>query len=100
MTQYQKILTIMCRDRHRWYYPHDFMKSGLGHLFVGYEASARLSELSKKYPYMFVERRDGKFIVRKLNPDDFQHWFSLLDSDLKSVVAKELNYYPQRASND
>lgn len=50
-----------------WWYPQDFMQEHPSHpLFVGYEASARLSELAKLYPEMIESKKDGKYTVRKL----------------------------------
>lgn len=69
MTQRQKILTVMSRNVGKWFLPHDFMKSSLGELFVGYEASARLSELARDYPDMVESERDGKYIKRRLISD-------------------------------
>lgn len=94
LTQQQKILTLMCRDKHRWFYPYDFMDKGLGDLFVGYKAGSRISELANDYPKMFQSKTEGKYVLRRLNPENFQEWFGELSKDLKQVVAKELNYYP------
>lgn len=83
----------MCRDKGRWFYPYDFMKTQLGELFVGYEAGARISELAKKYPTVITSLPDGKYFKRRLNYETIDEWFDLLDTDHKDVVAKELNYY-------
>lgn len=48
MTQQEKILKIIESDKERWWLAKDFMQPNLGELFVGYEATARLSELAKK----------------------------------------------------
>jgi hypothetical protein len=98
MTQYQKIVTIMCRDRHRWFFPYDFMNPALGDLFVGYKAPTRIAELANDYPKMFQSRTEGKYVQRRLNPNDFQEWFAELPKSLRQIVAKELDYYPQVAA--
>lgn len=66
MTQKQKILTLISKDPSAWYYPVDFMSMSLGKLFVGYEASARLSELASDFPEHIESERDGKFIKRRV----------------------------------
>ena len=50
----------------RWFYPHDFMKDDLGALFVGYEASARFSEMARMFPKAIESIRDGKYFKRRL----------------------------------
>ena len=64
MTQHEKILNIMATDPDRWWLPQDFMQPELGSNFVGYEASARLSELAKMGEV--ESRREGKYMARKL----------------------------------
>jgi len=95
-TQYQKILIQMCRHHDKWFYPYEFMGQTDPELFVGYKAPTRLNELEKEYPNLFLRKAEGKFVLRQINKAEFQNWFSKLSKDLKSVVAKELNYYPQR----
>lgn len=88
-TQQQKILTIMCQNQDRWFFPYDFMKPDLKELFVGYEASARLSELTKKYPLMFLSENAGKYIRRKLNMADYATWYHDLPHELQIVFMSE-----------
>lgn len=66
MTQHEKILKHMATEPDRWWLPQDFMRPELGELFVGYEASARLSELAKLYPDKIESRRQGKYMARRL----------------------------------
>lgn len=63
-SQTQKILNVMRTDPERWWLPHDFMDMSLGDNFVGYEASARLSELAKNGKV--ESRKEGKFLARRL----------------------------------
>lgn len=87
LTQHQKILNVMCRDKTgQWFYPYDFMKSNMGDNFVGYEASARLSELGKDYPDIFESERDGKYIRRRLRFDTLAQWLPLLPKDLRYII--------------
>lgn len=100
LTQYQKLLTIMCRDTtNKWFYPYDFMQSQLGQLFVGYKAPTRLNELEHDYPELFERQPEGKYIKRRINRSTVSQWFNGLSKDLKQVVAKELDYYPHIPGN-
>ena len=62
MTQQEKILKQMETEPDRWWLPQDFMQGG--QYFVGYEASARLSELAKAG--LVESKRQGKYMARKL----------------------------------
>jgi hypothetical protein len=62
MKQYEKILTLMeMHPEKEWWFAPDFQRAGLGELYVGYEASARISELPKVYPGMFEFKKEGKY---------------------------------------
>lgn len=92
MTQHQKILKLMFdrRDDQIWFFPYDFMPPRLpmGHpCFVGYEASARVTELAKKYPDMIASERAGKYIKRRINWEDSATWFTGLPKDLKQIMS-------------
>lgn len=101
LTQYQKIIMLMCQDKTgRWFYPYDFMRQDLGYLFVGYKAPTRLNELELDYPELFERQPEGKYIKRRINRTTVHEWFGSLSKDLKQVVAKELDYYPQRPADD
>lgn len=89
MTQYSKILKLMGRYPDRWFYPYDFMKPELGGLYVGYKAPTRISELSKEYPDMFLEKPDGKYVVRKLNLEKINLWYYTLTNTLKKALREE-----------
>lgn len=94
MTQYQKILTLMCQQPKRFFYPYDFMDRGLGHLFVGYKAPTRMNELEHDYPQLFERMVEGKYVRRRIQAETVGEWFNTLPKDLRQVVAKELDYYP------
>ena len=66
--QYQKMLNMMATDTTRYWRATDFMQQGLGDNFIGYEASARLTELIKKMPERFDVKMDGRFRTVKLLP--------------------------------
>lgn len=72
---------IQAKETQQWFYAPDFMKYSLGDLFVGYEATARLSDLVREYPFAFATKKEGKYryvrmkfesidrIIRELPPD-------------------------------
>ena len=99
MTQQEKIIITMLRGRREWWLPFDFMRTSDGELFVGYEASARLSELRKEYPDMIESKRDGKYVATRLRREAVAEWFNTLPKYLKQIVAKELDYYPHMPDN-
>jgi len=96
LTQYGKIVTLMCREKDRWFYPFAFMTPELGNLFVGYKAPTRIAELQHDYPLMFLNKTVDKYVVRKLNVERIDDWFPDIAKPLKCIVARELNYYPYK----
>jgi len=90
LTQYQKILVSMIRqEQHEWWYPYEFMRELTPELFVGYEASARLSELAKMYPTMIASERRGKYFIRRLQRENYNQFIHLLPDDLRSIFDSE-----------
>jgi hypothetical protein len=86
LTQQQKIVAQMCQSPDKkWWLPQDFMRGG--EFFVGYEASARLSELQSDYPDMFESQRNGKYIERRIKFETIGEWLSG-SGTLKAVVGK------------
>lgn len=91
LTQHQKILTLMCRHRaQEWWLPIHFMDSNLGDLFVGYEASARLSELAKDNPQMIQSLPDGRFKKRRIRFETIHAWLPLIARDLADTIRAEV----------
>lgn len=83
MKQSDIILRAMLTDKtKRWWYPVDFMQLGASN-FVGYEASARLSEIAKKYPDMLASERDGKYMKRRILWENVDTWISQLPATIK-----------------
>jgi hypothetical protein len=69
-TQVEKVIRLMAR-RHtqEWFNAIDFQKSGLEpDVFVGYEATARISDVMRQFPTLVDVKRDGKYRYIKLNP--------------------------------
>lgn len=90
MKQHEKILHIMGSGRksQAWYAPPDFMDPALDDLFVGYEASARLSELASRYPDMFESTRFDKYLHRRIKWEEIDEWLPQLPKNLREIVSK------------
>ena len=59
LTQCERILTIMLKNKEKQYWTaKDFQR---GENFIGYEASARMSDLMNMYPEILIVGRDGRF---------------------------------------
>ena len=65
MTQMDKMLKIMLENKQikKWS-AKDFQS---GKWFIGYEASARMSDLVRLYPDLFILERDGRFRILRIN---------------------------------
>lgn len=63
MRQYDIILKAMLQEDKKWI-ASDFQS---GKNFVGYEASARMSELVKMYPDLFIVSKVGRFRALEIN---------------------------------
>jgi len=67
MSQQEKILRTMIRfDKQEWWRAPDFMAPGLDDLFVGYEASPRMTEVAQEYGAVIETRKNGRFREIKL----------------------------------
>lgn len=89
MKQRDKILAYMAKQPDKWYYPYDFMPPRMemnSEYFVGYEASARLSELASEYPDMIETKQDGKYKCRRLNMRGYSYWYKQLPIELQKLV--------------
>lgn len=94
LTQHQKIVATMCKNSQKeWWLPQDFMQPG--EFFVGYEASARLSELQSENPEMFESVRSGKYMKRRICFETGKEWYSDVSADLKLMIVK---YYQKDAA--
>lgn len=86
MTQKMKIMALMCRQPNKWFYPYEFMKPGLGALYVGYKAPTRIAELHHDNPALFETKKDDKYLQRKLNVAKFSIWYESLKPEIKDIV--------------
>ena len=65
MKQCDVILKAMLTNKDVvWWYAKDFQQ---GKYFVGYEASARMSDLSNMYPKILEVGKDGRFRTLRIN---------------------------------
>lgn len=86
----------MCIDQaHKWWKASELINAGDGALYVGYEATARLSELTKIYPQMFEIKYEGRFRLARLKFEDGRQWYVKLPKDLQLVFRK---YYKKESN--
>ena len=65
MTQCEKILKAMLENKNiKEWNAKDFQS---GEYFVGYEASARMSDLTNMYPDLFIIGKQGRFRTLAIN---------------------------------
>ena len=64
-SQYDIILIAMLKNRNKKVWTAKDFQSGT--YFVGYEATARMSELMWKYPDLFIVGKDGRFRTLEIN---------------------------------
>lgn len=64
-TQCNLILTAMLENREKTIWTAKDFQSG--RYFVGYEATARMSELVNRYPDLFIVGKDGRFRTLSIN---------------------------------
>ena len=64
MKQYEIILNAMLENPTKWFTAKDFQQEPY---FVGYEATARMSELKTRYIGLFNEKKIGRFRALSLN---------------------------------
>ena len=73
--------------RDKWWYPYEFMRGGP--YFVGYEASARLSELAKDYPEMIETKQEGRYRLCRIKTEDVDTWLPRLPRYLQDAIKEE-----------
>lgn len=64
-TQCDLILKAMLENKSKKIWTAKDFQSG--EHFVGYEASARMSDLIRKYPELFITGKDGRFRTLSIN---------------------------------
>lgn len=70
MKQHEIILKAMIENPNKKVWDaRDFQK---GKYFVGYEATARMSELVNMYPTLIIAGKDGRFRTLEINWEDVE----------------------------
>ena len=99
LTQHQKIVAIMCINKTKtWWKSYDLLNAtdGNNDLFIGYEVTARFSELASTYPDMFENKREGKYIIRRMRFETGRDWWHNLPKDMQQLISK---YYKREQVN-
>lgn len=83
-TQVNKIIRYMASTPSKeWWYAPDFQRPNTpSQFYVGYEATARISDILREYSGLMEVKRDGRFRYIKLKPTD-----QIPDSVPSSIVA-------------
>lgn len=63
-TQMNTILSAMFENQDKWFLASDFQS---GKYYVGYEASARMSDLKRLYPELFEVKKIDRYRAMKVN---------------------------------
>lgn len=64
-SQCEKILISMLKNKEKEQWTASDFQSG--EYFIGYEASARMSELSRIYPTLFIVGKKGRYRTLQIN---------------------------------
>ena len=73
VSQCLKMLRIMLENKeHKVWKASDFQN---GEFFIGYEATARMSDLMRVYPDKFIVGKDGRFRTLELNWENINEEF-------------------------
>lgn len=81
---HEQILRVMLRREKEWYSAPDFAA------LIGYEVSARYSELCKRYPEMFEARQKPgaeKYKERRIKFEEMEIWWDTLPLHYKTLFA-------------
>ena len=89
MTQCDVIIDAMLSNPQKeWWYAKDFQG---GRYFVGYEATARMTDVLNLYPTLFRYAKDGRYRVLAIdwsNKDEIDYHLKRLEM-LKEILRKE-----------
>ena len=61
------LLAMLTNPKYKVWDARDFQS---GKYFVGYEATARISDLIKKYPTLFIVGKNGRYRTIEINWDE------------------------------
>lgn len=94
-TQCERILVLMIRRRkdQAFFHAYDFMPPRIGfddECFVGYEATARMSEVARDYPELVEAGKDGKYRTLRFRFENLNRALPLLSAGMRELVMGEL----------
>ena len=99
-TQHQKIIAAMCNEpAKKWWLAADFQRPELGDNLVGYEATARMSELSKLYPGLIGTEREGRFRKIRLIFENIGVHYNKWPWEVRKILI-DYNLMPSTARNN
>ena len=89
MTSHQKCVAIMAYNKKQeWFQAKDIINLGAGDWYVGYEATARMSELASKFPDMIESMSEGKYKKRRIRWETMSAWFEDLPKEYRQIFHK------------
>ena len=98
--QHKKILEKMAHDTvqkgKKWFIASDFVMNEDGSVYVGYEASARLSELARDYSLIIECERQGKYVARSINRDAVVSYYGTLPDWMQDIFYQTRIYDPKQ----
>ena len=94
-TQEEKAIMLMARNfqKKEWFYAPDFMQPDTPQdCWIGYEASAVLSRLTKSYPMLFNIRKEGKYRFVSMRFDNLKNAKIELPRNLWEIIEYEIRF--------
>lgn len=83
ISQQDTIIRAMLTDKNKkWWSAKDFQHPNTPH-FVGYEATARMSEVMNNYPQLVERGRDGRFRTLRIKWEAVSEWIDTLPKSIK-----------------
>lgn len=73
MKQWEIILNTMLENKNKTIWTAKDFQDTNSDYFIGYEASARMSELAKWFPDLIKKGKDGRFRTLSINWDNIQN---------------------------
>jgi len=88
-SQVEKIIKYMAKHpTKQWWYAPDFQARGMEEAYyVGYEASARMSDIMRMYPTIINIKREGKYRYIQLRP--IKEWSTTIPESIRKMVREE-----------
>ena len=81
---------VKLKKKKEWFRASDFMQSDAGDYYIGDKANIIISELIKKYSYIFAIRMEGKFRAIKIEFHLLDIQMHLLEEGERAIINEEL----------